>query len=144
MAMLAELVDLASPFGERVERRLRGEKIAWLTTVGQDGTPQPVPVWFLWDGEEMLLYSKPNTPKLRHIARAPIVALNFDGDGDGGDIVVFAGVARIVEDEPPADQVAPYVAKYTAKFPEIGMTAAEFAQTYSVAVRVMPTKVRGH
>src|SRR3712207_7081262 len=36
MARLAELVDAASPFGARVECRLRDETIAWLTTVGQD------------------------------------------------------------------------------------------------------------
>ena len=25
----------------------------WLTTMGSDGTPQPTPVWFLWDGDNL-------------------------------------------------------------------------------------------
>ena len=135
---------MASPFGARIERRLRDETVIWLTTVGPDGMPQPVPVWFLWDGETMLIYSRPNTPKLRNIAHAPRVALSFDGNGHGGDIIVFGGEARIAENEPPANQVGPYVAKYGDGFTRIGMTAAEFAQTYSVAVRVTPATVRGH
>ena len=43
-------IDTATPFGERAQRRLRDDKLAWLTTTSADGTPQPVPVWFLWDG----------------------------------------------------------------------------------------------
>lgn len=33
----------------RVQKRLREEEIAWITTVRRDGQPQPVPVWFLWE-----------------------------------------------------------------------------------------------
>ena len=144
MARLTEFVDVTTPFGDRVERQLRDETVGRLTTVDRDGTPQPVPVWFLWDGESILVYSRPNTPKLRNIARTPRVSLNFDGDGHGGDIVVFTGEARIAEIEPPAHQVRPYVAKYSQGFTATGMTAEEFAASYSVAARVTPTRVRGH
>ncbi|MEJ7631695.1 MAG: hypothetical protein WKF28_04260 [Rubrobacteraceae bacterium] len=41
----------------RVGRRLREEKVAWLMTVRRDGQRQSVSVWFLWDGETMLVYS---------------------------------------------------------------------------------------
>ncbi len=43
-----------SLYGERVRRRLTGEMTIWLTTVGRDGTPQPNPVGFLWDGGDSL------------------------------------------------------------------------------------------
>ena len=56
-------LDLNTEFGARVERRLREEIVIWLTTVRTDLTPQPSLVWFLWDAETMLIYSKPNTPK---------------------------------------------------------------------------------
>ncbi len=72
------------------------------------------------------------------------MALNLDGDGLGGDIVVFSGQAAIDPAAPPADQVPAYVAKYQPGFARIGMTAAEFAASYSVAVRVTPLKLRGH
>jgi PPOX class probable F420-dependent enzyme len=138
------MIDTNTEFGARVARRLRDERIAWLTTVRPDGTPEPSPIWFLWDGQTFLIYSQPNTPKLRHIERSPKVAINLDGNGQGGDIVVFTGEARIVPDQPPANQVPEYVARYTEGFARIGMTPDTFAQAYSVAIRVTPTRLRGH
>lgn len=138
------MIDTNTEFGQRVARRLAEERIAWLTTIDSSGAPQPRPVWFLWDGETFLIYSRPGTAKLRHVAERSQVALHLDGDGLGGDIVVFTGLAEIDPTAPPADQVPAYVAKYRPGFARIGMTAAEFAASYSVALRVTPLKLRGH
>ena len=137
-------IDTTTEFGLRVERRLREEPMAWLTTVAADGTPQPSPVWFLWDGESILVFSRPNQPKLRHIERHPKVALNLDGDARGGDIVIVTGEASLAPDAPPADKVPEYVRKYAWGFARINMTAEQFGQTYSEAIRIRPTKLRGH
>ncbi len=134
----------STPFGQRVERRLAEERIIWLTTVSPNGTPHPRPVWFWWDGETFLIYSQPDTFKLAHIEANPYVALNFDGDGQGGNIITFTGEARLDPAAPPAHQVPQYVEKYRPGFERIGMTAAQFAAAYSVALRVTPTALRGH
>src|SRR5262245_47980357 len=125
------MLDLSGDFGARVTRRLRDELIIWLTTVGPDLTPQPSPVWFLWDGAALLIYSRPNKPKLRNIARHPRVSLTFDGDGRGGDIIVLTGTARIDENAARADAVPAYVEKYRQRIAGIGLTPAQFAQAYS-------------
>lgn len=138
------MIDLNTEFGQRVARRLAEERIGWLTTVDASGTPQPRPVWFLWQEGSLLIYSRPATRKLEHIARNPRVALNLDGDGMGGDIVVFTGVAVIDSSAPPADQIPAYVERYSTGMQRIGMTAAQFAQVYSVAVRVTVDHLRGH
>ena len=124
--------------------RLQSDLIGWLTTAGPDGTPQPSPIWFLWDGAEFLIYSQPGKPKLRNIERTPRVAINLDGNGKGGDIVVFTGAARIVSDEPPADANPAYVAKYHDDILRLGATDETYAQAYSVAIRVAPEHLRGH
>lgn len=137
-------IDIKSEFGSRATRRLREELIYWLVTVGADGTPQPSPVWALWDGATFLIYSQPDTPKLRNVAARPRVALHLDGDGRGGNIVVLTGDARIEPAAPAADRVPEYVAKYREGMKRIGMTPETFARAYSVAVRVTPTALRGH
>ena len=137
-------IDVTTEFGQRVQRRLEEERIIWLTTVDASNTPQPRPVWFLWDGETMLIYSRPDTAKLRHIADNPKVSLHFDGDGLGGDIVVFTGEVTIDENPVPIDQVEAYVDKYQAGFTRIGSSPEEMARNYTVALRVRPEKVRGH
>jgi PPOX class probable F420-dependent enzyme len=138
------MLDTSTEFGRRVTHRLAEERIIWLTTTGADDNPQPRPVWFLWDGDSFLIYSRPNTAKLKHIAARPKVALNFDGGGEGGDIVVFTGRAAVDPAAPPADQLPAYSQKYRAGFRRINMTPAEFAQVYSVAIRVWPEALRGH
>jgi PPOX class probable F420-dependent enzyme len=138
----------------KLERRLRKEQIIWLTTVRADGTPQPTPVWFLWEacpdpehseGERngtFLIYTQPNAHKLRNIAHNPRVALNLNSDESGGEVAIFTGEARIDETTPPANKVAAYVKKYRQGIAEIDMTPDRMAQEYCVAIRVIPTRVR--
>jgi PPOX class probable F420-dependent enzyme len=137
-------IDTSTEFGQRAARHLAEDRIVWLTTVDPDGTPQPSPVWFLWDGETALIYSQPNTPKLRNIEQNPRVSLNFAGDGYGGDIVILTGEAAIHPDGAKANAVPGYVEKYRDGMQRIGMTPDGFAQAYSVPVRVRPTRLRGH
>ncbi len=144
--MAFQLPDAGTPFGERVARRLRDEKLIWLTTVDEKGTPQPTPVWFLWDeaSETFLIYSRTDAKRLAHLQRNSRVALNFDGNGRGGDIIVFTGQAQFGPDELPADQVPAYVEKYRDFIARTYNTPEKFASIYSVALRIHPTAVRGH
>ena len=137
-------IDRSTAFGARVHDRLVNDPVAWLTTVGADGTPHPKPIWFLWDGESILIYSQPETAKLRHIARNPRVSLNLDGDGRGGDIVVITGAARVDEAAPPTNDLPAYAEKYDALIRRNGWTQESFAADYSVAIRMTPEKLWGH
>ena len=142
--MFELVLDEATEFGQRAARRLREARLAWLTTVDGRGTPQPVPVWFLWDGEgSILVYSRPSTAKLRNVERNSRVSLNLDGNGDGGDIVVCLGDLR-PSDDPPADRVPEYVAKYAALIERNRWTPESFAADYSVPLRMTVTQIRGH
>jgi PPOX class probable F420-dependent enzyme len=139
------LPDTSTEFGARVERRLRDETVAWLTLVDPRGTPQPAPVWFLWNGGTALVYSDKNARRLAHLRANARVALHLDGDGRGGDIVVLTGEA-VVDDSAPAPQDnQPYLAKYGDQITGGPWRTAEvFGQTYDVALRITPHRVRGH
>ena len=112
--MTFQLPDPSTPFGERVARRLREDRLIWFTTVDAKGTPQPTPVWFLWDetNSTILIYSRADAKRLEHLQHNPRVALNFDGNGNGGDIIVITGEAHVSTDDPPADRLPIYVEKY--------------------------------
>jgi PPOX class probable F420-dependent enzyme len=146
--MAFQLPDPATPFGERVARRLREESIIWLTTVDAKGAPQPAPIWFLWDQDTttFLIYSLNEAKRHAHIQRNPVVALNFDGNGSGGDIIVLTGRAEIRSDEISADKVPAFVEKYHSFLhnPASFSNPEAYAQRYSVAIRVQPTSIRGH
>jgi PPOX class probable F420-dependent enzyme len=106
------MIDFSSEFGAKAAQRLSQEGIIWLVTVRHDGTPQPSPVWFLWEGETILIYSQPNTQKLRNIARNAKVSLNLRGDAWGNDITIVTGDARIDDDAPLVREVPAFVKKY--------------------------------
>jgi PPOX class probable F420-dependent enzyme len=143
--MTFQLPDPSTPFGERVARRLHDERVIWLTTVDAKGTPQPTPVWFLWDeaSSTFLIYSRSDAKRLLHLQQNPRVALNFDGNGLGGDIIVFTGHAQISPDDLPADQLPAYLEKYRDFIARLYPTPAQFASIYSVALRMHPTALRG-
>ena len=137
------LPDPATPFGERVRRRLREDVVIWLTTVGSDLTPQPNPVWFLWESESLLVYNRSTAHRLQHVRTRPRVSLNFDGDRRGGDIVVLAGSAEVAGGEPAPHEHEAYVAKYGAMMTRVSRNLEEFSRQYPVPLRVRGLRVRG-
>lgn len=136
------LPDPASHFGARVAQRLRDDVVIWMTTVGRDGTPQPNPVWFLWDGETILTYNRPEAGRVAHVAARPRVSLNFDGNGKGGDITVITGRAEIVEAVSP-DHNPEYLAKYGGRIDQSFKSPENFASLYPTPIRIQPDRFRG-
>jgi PPOX class probable F420-dependent enzyme len=138
------VVDEGTEFGARVARHLREEIVVWMTTVTPRGGPLPMPVWFVWDGGELVRMHSRRSARLRNIQANPHVSLNFSGDGRGGDVVVLSGTATADPDMPRADHDTHYLAKYHDHIARIGMTPEAFAQRYAVPVRIELTRVRGH
>jgi PPOX class probable F420-dependent enzyme len=127
---------------DRVEARLRSNLMAWLTTVRPDGQPVTVPVWFLMrDDETILLYSKPGTGKLRNIVGNAKVSLALDVCDLGRNIVRLEGTARQVDDEPPADKNAAFLAKYAERIAAMFGTPEEFSAQFSATTVIRPAKV---
>jgi PPOX class probable F420-dependent enzyme len=137
------VLDETTEFGQRAKRRLHEAIIGWLTTVSPGGGPQPIPVWFLWDGgRSVLLYSRPDKRKLQNIAANPKVSLNLDSDGVEADIVVCWGEVAI-SDDPPADDVPEYVDKYAGRIAALGWTPESFAADFSVPLRITLGRIHG-
>jgi PPOX class probable F420-dependent enzyme len=117
----------------------------WLTTVRSDGVPQPSGVWFHWDGEDILIFSEPDAPKVTNIHRNPHVALNLDGDGTGGSLVIIAGVARILPDRPDAQRLTSYRQKYAhLSHNNLRIDVEDMLRRFSAAILITPTHYLAH
>ncbi len=123
-------------------QRLQTEQIAWITTVRADGTPVPTPVWFYWNGETFLIYTQPESHKLRNLAQHDTVTLNFNTDSYGGSVAVFTGKGYVDDQPAPAVEWEAYLEKYTEGIKMLGMSHEEMAQRYSTVLRVRPERVR--
>ena len=141
-----QLPDPASPAGKSVARRLHDEPFVWLTTVDEEGVPQPLAVTFLWDEAHstFLTYSLPESERgrLAHLRKNPKVALHFEGSG--GDYIILTGEAWVSADDPPADQIPAWVEKYQDLYPQLlGMTLSQAARTgASIPLRIRPLTLR--
>jgi PPOX class probable F420-dependent enzyme len=139
---MVDSLDAATDDGARAIRRLQTELIGWLTTTNPDGQPQASPIWFLWDGEELLVYSKTRAPRNGNIGDRPLVAFNLESGPEGEDVVTAEGEARVVPDEPPASANPAYIAKYRGMLDSYEWTPEWFAGRYSVPIRIRPTRWR--
>jgi PPOX class probable F420-dependent enzyme len=133
--------QLAEDDRERVASRLRHNLIAWLTTVRPDGQPVTVPVWFLvQEDDTFLLYSQPTSAKFRYISANPRVSLALDVCDLGRNIVRLEGTATPVDESPLALHPA-YLAKYGERIAALFDTPEAFAERFSRALIVTPTKL---
>jgi PPOX class probable F420-dependent enzyme len=131
-----------SPLDQQVLDRLVNEQVIWLTTVSLNGTPQPNPVWFYWNMEEILIYTPEESKKLKNIAQNPKVSLHFEGaEVTGGDVVVMTGVAYVEAYCPHPD--AGFVRKYqeVAK-KQWNCTMEDLFEKYNTLIRVQIKKIR--
>lgn len=137
-------IDAATPFGARAVRRLETEQVIWMTTNDDAGTPQSFPVWFVWDGATILIYTEPGRRRLRNLARSPRAGFHFNTSADGEDVVVLSGHAAIDPAAPTVADNPAYLDKYREGIVTFGMPVDKLSATFSVPVRFIPEKLSGH
>lgn len=133
---------VALMLSDAARARLESEIVIWFTSVRGDGQPQTSVVWFLFDGDEILVYSKAGTIRNTNVANHPRVALNLDGNGRGGAVVTMEGTARIDEHAPAPKDNAAYLEKYGKLIESYRWTPESFGRDYPVPIRVAIDRVR--
>jgi PPOX class probable F420-dependent enzyme len=139
------LLDVGTEFGARAGQRLREDMTAWLTTVDRAGTPQPAPVWFLWNAAEssVLVYSLPDALRLSRMRVNPHCSLHLSDDGEGHDFVVLAGTIGHAPGIPSAHEHAAYTKKYVDWMDRIFGSADRFSAMFSVPLLFRAGRIRG-
>lgn len=134
------MLDLTKERDAHIDERLRRELMMWLSTVRPDGRPHLVPVWFLWDGETILIFSQPNQQKLRNLQHNPNVVVALDTAEQGDDVVMIEGKAELLDDPKVSAALPAYAEKYRGRLALYGWSGESMAQEYSQAIRITPTK----
>ena len=74
---------------------LDSRRPARLAYTWRDGTPRVVPIWFHWDGREIVVSSPPRAPKLKVLESGSKVALTVDGDTWPYHVLMVRGTADV-------------------------------------------------
>jgi len=123
-----------------VDRFLREARTLWLSTVHEDGRPHLVPIWFTWDGTAFLLFSKPWARKIDNIRRTPDVMVAVGDPASDFDVQLIEGRAELLP-APTADVMPPHhLDRYEAELSTAGLDRRAYADLYSQAVRIVPTR----
>ena len=122
-----------------VEERLCSDEMVWLSTVRPDGRPHSIPVWFLWESATLLIFSQPNTRKIRNLRKNPSVTLALDDTKKG--VVILEGTAELLGQGDASVTLQAYGEKYREGLRRIGRTAKEFTMLYSQPIRVTPVRL---
>lgn len=80
---------------------------ARLAYIATDGTPRVVPIWFHWNGSEIVMATPPKAPKLKALAKNPKVSLTIDDNTFPHKVLLIRGSARL---EPVEGIVPEYAA----------------------------------
>jgi PPOX class probable F420-dependent enzyme len=122
----------------RTRRFLADEPVIWLSTVREDGLPHLVPVWFWWDGETVLVFSKPHAVKVRALRANPRAMIALGEPDDDFDVAMVEAHAELLDETPTVPEA--FFAKYAGKLAAGMLDRETFRATYTQAIRLTPTR----
>ena len=111
---------------------------ARLAYVWADGSPRVIPIWFHWNGKEIVMGTPAKAPKLKALAKNPRVSLTIDDNVFPHKVLLVRGTARLE----PVDGVVPEYAMAAERYfgPEQGKAwAAQMGKMVQSMVRVTIT-----
>ena len=132
--------------GEERRAFLDAARTIVLCSVGRDGVPHPMPMWFALDDDgAVLMTTFAKSQKVRNLEREPRVSLLVEDGESYGELrgVVLYGKAEL---DPDTERVLDVLARVSARSTgaEIGAQAREGLRPTAakrVAVRVAPDRV---
>lgn len=68
---------------------------ARLAYVWTDNTPRVVPIWFHWNGSQIVMATPPKAPKLKALAKNPKVSLTIDNNEFPHKVLLIRGSVRM-------------------------------------------------
>jgi PPOX class probable F420-dependent enzyme len=97
---------------------LKSKIPARLAYVWTDGSPRVIPIWFHWNGKEIVMGTPPKAPKLKALAKNPRVSLTIDDNVFPHKVLLVRGTARLE----PVNGVVPEYAMAAERYfgPEQG------------------------
>lgn len=91
---------------------LRSTIPARLAYVWRDGTPRVIPIWFHWNGEDIVLGTPLKAPKTKALRNGSKVALTIDTNAFPHKVLQIRGTAKI----DPVDGVIPEYAAAARRY----------------------------
>lgn len=122
---------------------LASARTAVLVTIGPDGVPDPVGMWFVMDGQDLLMRTYAKSQKVRNLERDPRVSVLVE-DGETYDTLRGVQLSGRVAMSRDVDEVLGVVAGLAAKYQGVTDLDRESLREYAgkqSVLRLHPDRV---
>ncbi|MDT7782133.1 MAG: hypothetical protein QOF58_552 [Pseudonocardiales bacterium] len=87
--------EITEVLNRPLSQELLARDLTRLAYVAKDGTPRSIPIAFAWNGEQLVLCTTPNAPKLHALRANPAVALTIDTEVHPPKILLIRGTVEL-------------------------------------------------
>ena len=112
---MPERVRRRQVLNRKVRAFLEKPRIARLATVGRDGYPHVVTIWFTRDGDDIVFGCERTDQKARNVLRNPHAAVAIGGDPKTDDAGYMIQGDASLEDDPGRELATRIVRRYETK-----------------------------
>lgn len=143
MSLATNATDAPRP-RPAAELALRRDSVVWLSSIQTDGRPHLVPLWFVWDGERIVAFSKPRARKIDNLRGNPRVMVAVGTPGPDFGVELIEASAEL-PDQPAIDLMpSGFGPKYRELLRRAGLSVQRFAEVYSQPIILRPTRFLGY
>jgi PPOX class probable F420-dependent enzyme len=128
---------------DEVSAYLASALTAVLVTIGPDGVPDPVGMWFVMSGEELVMRTYAKSQKVRNLERDPRVSVLVE-DGETYETLRGVQLTGRVSLSRDVDEVLDVVAGLAAKYDGVADLDRELLREYAgkqAVLRLHPEQV---
>lgn len=126
-------------FDDQLQTILRQPVIARFTTIRPDGYPHTVPVWFMLDGDDLLVFSLRDTRKVKNGLANPKGCLSLGGDPPDSPGYLIDGDLTVEDD--PEHLVAARITNHYETPEKAQEDLAAWREEDFVVLRLSPRRV---
>jgi PPOX class probable F420-dependent enzyme len=123
----------------RVARLLDAEPVVWLATIQPNGLPHLVPTWFWWNGETLLVFSKPEARKVASMRSNPRLMVAVGHPEEDFDVVLLEAQAHVCRHRVEVPDA--FFEKYADQLAEGRLDRPTFRSTYTQPIVITPTRL---
>jgi PPOX class probable F420-dependent enzyme len=128
---------------DEVSAYLDSAKTAVLVTIGPDGVPDPVGMWFVMAGAELVMRTYAKSQKVRNLGRDPRASVLVE-DGETYEALRGVQLTGRVSMSRDVDDVLDVVTELAAKYDGVGELDRESLREYAgkqAVLRLRPERV---
>lgn len=124
---------------EQARAFLNEKRFAVLATLNRDGTVQQTTMWYLLEGDTILMNTKVNRLKERNLRRDPRISICVE---DGYSYVTIAGTVELIDDPAIAQRdIHRLAARYHGEEHAAKQVADQFSKEQRVTLRLKCERV---